>query len=86
MKKLIALYRDAVRDDWARPTDATFANIQEAEENILSVIDKLGKKNKRLKEEALAGQKTVNAILNIGHNDDCLFCGLKDKIAKEAIK
>ena len=61
MRKLIALYRDAVRDDWARPTDATFANMQEAKENILSVIDKLEKENKQLK-EALVGQKAVKAM------------------------
>ena len=36
MKDLISLYRDAVRDDWDKQTDATLANMQEAEQNILS--------------------------------------------------
>ena len=36
MKDLISLYRDAVRDDWDKQTDATLANMQEAELNLLS--------------------------------------------------
>jgi len=36
MNKIISLYRDAVRDDWDKQTDATLANMQEAEQNILS--------------------------------------------------
>ena len=36
MKDLISLYREAVRDDWDKQTDATLANMQEAEQNILS--------------------------------------------------
>lgn len=36
MNKLISLYRDAVRDDWDAQTDATLANMQEAELNLLS--------------------------------------------------
>ena len=36
MNKLISLYRDAVRDDWDKQTDATLANMQEAEQNLLS--------------------------------------------------
>ena len=36
MNKIISLYRDAVRDDWDKQTDATLANMQEAEQNLLS--------------------------------------------------
>ena len=36
MKDLISLYREAVRDDWDKQTDATLANMQEAEQNLLS--------------------------------------------------
>ena len=31
-------------------------------------------------------QKALGEIYNQGHNDDCIFCGLKDKIAKAHYK
>jgi hypothetical protein len=38
MNKIISLYRDAVRDDWDKQTDATLANMQEAEQNIFTAF------------------------------------------------
>ena len=54
MNKLISLYRDAVRDDWDEQSDATLANMQEAEQNLLSRLaagEEAVKEVERLKEE-----------------------------------
>ena len=29
--------------------------------------------------------KLAQDILNVGHNDDCILCGFKDKLAKQAL-
>ena len=57
MNKIISLYRDAVRDDWDKQTDATLANMQEAEQNILShlaageaAVKKVAELEKEIKE------------------------------------
>lgn len=38
-----------------------------------------GKKMDKLREEAEA---KLRKIFDLGHNDDCMFCGFKDKIAR----
>ena len=40
----------------------------------------------RLQEQIVALTKRLRNILYQGHNDDCLFCGFKDKIAQEALR
>lgn len=41
-------------------------------------IDKLKKENKELK-------NSLKKVQELGYNQDCLFCGFKDKAAKEAL-
>jgi len=36
--------------------------------------------------EITALKTTLESLIALGHNDDCMFCGFKDKIAKKAIK
>lgn len=36
--------------------------------------------------ELTENQKIGHIILNIGHNDDCLFCGFKDKFATKLVQ
>ena len=57
MNKIISLYRDVVRDDWDKQTDATLANMQEAEQNLLSrlaageeAVKKVAELEKEIKE------------------------------------
>lgn len=35
----------------------------------------------RFKKLAEDRQAVINRIIVVGHNDDCLFCGFKDRIA-----
>lgn len=31
-------------------------------------------------------QDIISKILKAGHNDDCIFCGFKDRLAKEGMR
>lgn len=57
--------------------------LMEMNEVLREQNEAMNKSTIELRKQALSGQKAVEVILNTGHNADCLFCGLKDKIAKE---
>jgi hypothetical protein len=40
----------------------------------------------KYKQQLATAQAAFEAIFNTGHNDDCLFCGFKDKIAIKYIQ
>lgn len=40
---------------------------------------------RRLRTEVEALRDVSRRVLNIGHNNDCLFCGFKDRTASEAL-
>ena len=71
MNKIISLYRDAVRDDWDEQTDATLANMQEAEQNILSHLsagEEAVKKVAELENDKRELVETLDTILQICHD------------------
>ena len=62
MKDLISLYREAVRDDWDKQTDATLANMQEAEQNLLSRLSAGEKAVKKVAELEQEMSKVVSYV------------------------
>ena len=53
--------------------------------NKLTLFDakKIYEHNKALETRLKEVEEMLNQIFNLGHNNDCIFCGLKDK---EALK
>ena len=77
MNKIISLYRDAVRDDWDKQTDATLANMQEAEQNILSHLSAGEAAVKKVAE-------LENEIVGIKSRTWCAYCGYEIAIDNDA--
>jgi len=80
MSKLISLYRDAVRDDWDNQTDATLANMQEAEQNLLS---RLSAGAEAVKKVAELENKLTSIVKWLEKNQPYVFSrGLCDAIGE----
>ena len=58
---------------------AEIEHLRGANRSILKNRDELFTENAKLRE-------ALDRIFQRGHNEDCIFCGLKDKIAAEALK
>jgi len=53
--------------------------LKDAEEQLKAEYGKLETRHLKLLD-------TLENVMTVGHNDDCMFCGFKDKEAKAAIE
>lgn len=65
-----------------RRYDQLMTRVQELEEQLLVDLEDVGTK---LQLDRDRYRSALEESVNMGHNDDCLFCGFKDRIATEAL-
>ena len=56
-----------------------FIGDKESITQYCSTCEKLTKEVERL-------QRILKQVYNVGHNDDCMFCGFKDKKIQESLE
>ena len=47
-------------------------------------VNEFREANQRLEAEVERLKESISRIFRVGHNDDCIFCGIKDREAKRA--
>ena len=53
--------------------------LQHFSDDVTAKMEYQTKRAEQAEAELAALKGRINAALNVGHNDDCLFCGFKDK-------
>jgi hypothetical protein len=70
---MLAYYRNAKREG-AKEATARIAEL-EAE------VERLREEASELTRRAVVAEAKLAQVVSVGHDDDCIFCGFKDRIA-----